>query len=170
MKLPLDDSYEQYRYWVARILAHHFLCPLVLRILLECECARLAAMRAKEKDLFRVHLSIQGIRRMFNEGLERFTEFDSNFHEAVIEASGNMIYKTILASLRQRTDAYLSKGKVSRDFCKNTIEDHQTIYESIISHQPETAAQAMRSHLMMSKTFFIGRVSSLEVTKSVSAE
>ena len=72
---------------------------------------------------------------------------DLNFHRALAEASGNLIFRLILDSLaevglasRQRTIGRIGKA--------TAIEHHAEVLNAIDARDPDAARQAMRRHIL----------------------
>jgi len=118
------------------------------RLSIEPESAGLAAQRATREQ-------IRALRRIHAE-LEAAADnaaaivADLNFHRAVAEASGNLIFRLILDSLaevglasRQRTIGRIGKAPA--------IEHHAQVLDAIEARDPEAARQAMRHHILAAR-------------------
>jgi len=121
-----------------------------VRYALEGETAALAAQRAtleqktKLADLFAALIEAHSP--------EIATQYDTAFHVLIAEASHNPLLLSLILSTRALIRDYItysyvkwgSFDEVDRD--ENVVQ-HQPILEAILSGQPETARQAMLSHL-----------------------
>ena len=115
------------------------------RLSIEPDAAGLAAQRATKEQ-------IRALRRIHAE-LEAASDntaaivADLNFHRALSEASGNLIFRLILDSLaevglasRQRTIGRIGKA--------TAIEHHARVLDAIEARDPGAARQAMHRHIL----------------------
>ncbi len=84
------------------------------------------------------------------------TEVDVHFHDVIVESAGNQRMKQILANMRYQFR--LIRGWVAKRnrleisgkanvLEIDTINEHRKIFDSLIAHDPESAAAAMAEHL-----------------------
>lgn len=115
------------------------------RLAIEPEVARLAAERATSAQIE----GLRGIQRHLEEASDSASaiEADLEWHRALVEASGNQIFRLLLDSLgdlgyasRLRTIGRIGKGPAT--------EHHALILDAIERRDPAAAAAAMRLHLM----------------------
>lgn len=129
--------------------------PLIdLRILLETECARLAARHAGENALAAIerhHRAMEAARG----NRKTFSEEDIGFHLAIAEASGNTIYATILRGLEKRCVDYANTNRGAPNWYDRVIETHGEILAAIRDGNAEQAAECMRRHLLLSRRHYI---------------
>jgi GntR family transcriptional repressor for pyruvate dehydrogenase complex len=116
------------------------------RVVIEPESARLAAERGSEE-------SVRNLRSLQDaliaaESTEEAIEVDLQFHRALAEASGNLMFRLFLDSLadisresRQRTIGRIGK--------QTAIEHHEQVVRAIERRRPQAAAKAMRYHIEM---------------------
>lgn len=116
------------------------------RMVIEPESARLAAERGSEE-------SVRNLRSLQDaliaaESTEEAIEVDLQFHRALAEASGNLMFRLFLDSLadisresRQRTIGRIGK--------QTAIEHHEQVVRAIERRRPQAAAKAMRYHIEM---------------------
>ena len=131
-----------------------FLQLIDLRILLETECARLAAHDAGEKAIAEIeshHLAMEQSRG----DRATFSAEDIAFHLAIAQASRNIIYATILRALEKRCIDYAIANRGDRDWCDGVIETHGHILAAIKDGNAEQAAETMRRHLLLSRRHYI---------------
>ncbi len=118
-----------------------------LRRLIEPQLARTAAAQAEEHDLdeLRRHLSDQ--ERCLGEGVP-FVNEDSAFHLAIAHTTKNTLLVKMVEGinelLRDSRDYSLRTAGGMRD----SFEGHQRILTAIEHHDPETAHEAMTSHIL----------------------
>ena len=123
------------------------------RILLETECARLAAGRAGPELV----ANLRSIVATMAERIDRPEEFsaaDIDFHLAIAAASGNRIYATVLHSLQARCIQYAQANRDTGSGHLRTVEAHRNIVEAVESGDPDLAAAAMNAHLQASRRHF----------------
>lgn len=132
-----------------------FLELIDFRILIEAECARLAASRATaalDAELTRIHGKMENLRGT----RDQFSKADIAFHLAIARGSGNSIYAVLLGALETRCVAFAQVNRGEGDWYSPVIETHAHILEAIKERDPEAAAEAMRQHLLGSRNQFRG--------------
>lgn len=117
-----------------------------LRMLLEPEMAARAALMATDEQLDRIRRALE---RM--EGLEddpdAYLEIDVDFHGEIAAATGNVVLAFVLDSVRELLRVSRRVTNLLNTMPETTLA-HRRIYEAILAHEPETARQAMRAHLL----------------------
>lgn len=124
------------------------------RILIETECARLAAGRldgSARKDLDRI---LQQMAQACG-SKDTFGELDIAFHLRIAHASQSRMYATLLAALEARCIDYAQTNRGSDVWYVEVIQAHQEILDALIDADAERAATAMRAHLVTSRQQFI---------------
>jgi GntR family transcriptional repressor for pyruvate dehydrogenase complex len=121
-----------------------------VREALELQAARLAARTATEQELekitvFRKLVAIQ------DRDIERETEIDLAFHEAVAAASHNPLLLRLMLSLHDLLKDYIRSTIEATPDLATTHRGHQAIYDAIVAGDSEAAAQAMSAHLHESR-------------------
>jgi GntR family transcriptional repressor for pyruvate dehydrogenase complex len=123
------------------------------RILLETECARLAAQRSDAVLIDR----LRDILREMSKNLsnpDTFSARDIDFHLVIAKASGNRILATVLNSLQERCIQFARANRGTRENHKRTVEAHRNIVDAIASGDPDLAAASMHAHLQASRRHF----------------
>jgi GntR family transcriptional regulator, transcriptional repressor for pyruvate dehydrogenase complex len=145
--------------WPSRILLDETNFPLLqlleVRQMIEPKAAALAASRATDNQLARMesHLRAQGSPA----SLETFAQEDVLFHEAVLEAAGNLVLRNLFSTLRPML--VMSRKLTARttpDLPK-ILQQHRTIFEAIRLGQPALAEEAMSQHLRTTGLDIIAR-------------
>ncbi|MGX7758598.1 FadR/GntR family transcriptional regulator [Streptomyces angustmyceticus] len=127
---------------------------LELRIALEAEAARLAALRHEPADLERMRAALDAQAELADaEGqpasgsLELYADHDVAFHRAVVEAAHNTAltatYGWFSSSVREALVGYLG----DRAMPKVAHGDHVAVLEAIAAGDPEAAARSIRDVL-----------------------
>jgi GntR family transcriptional repressor for pyruvate dehydrogenase complex len=131
-----------------------FLELIDFRILIETECARLAALNAGEqiiKELQKILDTMEKVRGTRS----KFSKADIAFHLAIARGSGNGIYSILLGALEKRCIEYAQINRGDGDWYTPVIDTHRTILEAIEAGLPDKAAEAMRKHLISSRRHFV---------------
>ncbi len=134
--------------------ADSFLQLIDFRILLETECARLAAHDAGEKALAAIeshHLAMHRARG----DRETFSQEDIAFHLAIAQASRNVIYATILRGLEKRCIDYANINRGDDSWYDRVIDSHQGILSAVRDGSAAQAAESMRRHLLLSRRHYL---------------
>jgi GntR family transcriptional repressor for pyruvate dehydrogenase complex len=124
---------------------------LELRLVIEPECAYLAALRRTSADLERMQQMLTGFEDAVAKG-DVAHHFDFGFHEAIAQASANPRMAQVLKSLEYdvshainlwRHMAQLKPWRRTQD----AIGEHRAIFALIQQQDAEGARRAMRSHV-----------------------
>lgn len=130
---------------------------LEVRILLEAEAARLAAMRATAADLIMIRRHYEAWQqaqagRADHASADEHARRDHAFHRAINEASHNPILVHMLGSLGELmlSTVYASvRHLYVRADTKAAIDSHHAkLFQAIEARDPQAAQQAARQHVM----------------------
>ncbi|MGW7572844.1 FadR/GntR family transcriptional regulator [Streptomyces sp. NPDC054765] len=127
---------------------------LELRIALEAEAARLAALRHRPADLERMRAALDAQTELadaegqpHSDSLELYADHDIAFHKAVVEAAHNTAltatYGWFSSSVKESLVNYLD----DRAMPKIVHGDHVAVMDAIAAGDPEAAQQAIRDLL-----------------------
>lgn len=134
---------------------------LEVRMGLECNAARLAAMRATETDLKAMAKSLQEMIDDLASTDKIGAGPDSAFHMAVIFATKNPVLihlmRTFYDFLFVGVKKNLSNMFMDRAALEEVIVHHQRIYEEINQRSPEGAFEAMYTHIKYVQNYFQDR-------------
>ncbi|BCX48806.1 GntR family transcriptional regulator [Haloferula helveola] len=131
-----------------------FLELIDFRILVEGECARLAAKHAGSRAISKIRKALDQMEAVRGDR-DRFSEADIAFHLAITEASGNRIYAALLGALEKRCIDYAQANRGDHDWYGGVIDHHRRIFEAIEAGQQDEASTAMRRHLLESRRQFV---------------
>jgi DNA-binding FadR family transcriptional regulator len=119
---------------------------LEMRIVLDSSAAALASTQPKSRltGLLAVLRQMQTTTE-----LHSFAELDTNFHQAVIVASGNRLFHLVFQALKEPIHSLIesslrSSPKQSR---AETLQHHVTIVDAIQNGDAQGASSAVRAHL-----------------------
>ncbi len=124
----------------------NFLSSFEVRIALEGEAARLAALRRTSDDIVRITATIQALRADIAAGTAN-TDADFDFHRAIARASGNPLLLEVLTAIlppRTAEGSQPTPGYIRGD---RVLDEHNRIAEAIVAGQAESASLAMRYHI-----------------------
>ncbi len=124
------------------------------RILLETECARLAAIHAGEKI---INIMQRALKKMEDSrgDRKRFSEADIAFHLAIAAGSKHNLFAIVLSALEKRSIEFANINRGNEEWYENAITTHKTIYEAISDGKSEEAAHAMKRHLILSRRHYV---------------
>jgi len=120
-----------------------------LRVMLECQAARLAAKNSTPIECAKLNLLMEEVNSStdMTEGEDK----DFEFHLQIAKMTGNpLIYCVLAASVQvieeiiSETRKYMRENMYSVDTIK---KEHLKIYEAIAGHDPDTAEKVMKKHL-----------------------
>lgn len=133
------------------VTATDFVEIMEVRLRLEPQLAQLAAMRARPEHIARLHALAAKIAGS-NDGDEREL-WDGMLHRLIAQAAGNRLFLALFDTVnRIRQD---NAWRAIRERARNTgsmeeaAQHHQRIVDAIERHDPVSAGEAMREHLLM---------------------
>lgn len=122
-----------------------------VRLVLEAEAARLAALRRSAEDMNEIEGALEDLRRALMSH-EPAHEEDLAFHRSIAEATANEAFVSVFNSLAVDVEPIMRAGvDISRsrppEVLAAMMREHEAIVEAIRAHDPEGASLAMRWHL-----------------------
>jgi DNA-binding GntR family transcriptional regulator len=137
------------RAYVKELSPHDFEELYVLRLTLEPVAARLAAS-ALRQDASRLLANIKATSKAAT--LLRVTQLDLDFHEIILEASGNVRLLRLWHSLRGELELWLGRLHRSKQVqtCgtrAETVRSHQRLVEAFQTKSPAECERLMRQHI-----------------------
>ena len=122
----------------------------VLRLALEPVAARLAAPALRE-DCSRLERNIKATSKATT--LLQVTQLDLDFHEIILEASGNARLLKLWHSLRSELELWLgrlhrSKQLQTRGTRAETVSSHQGVVDAFKTKSPTECERLMRQHIL----------------------
>jgi GntR family transcriptional repressor for pyruvate dehydrogenase complex len=119
---------------------------LDVRRMFEPAVARVAALRATDKDLADLQSLIDAQRQKLNAGQSAIVE-DTAFHAILARSTRNRVVMSIMATLNDllvesRTQSLLQKGRPAR-----SIDGHDAVVSALRQRDAEGASQAMYNHI-----------------------
>ena len=125
------------------------------RITVEQATARMAALRAKSKDIARIEAALQALEDSMQARTPSF-EADYQFHHAIAIASGNDVFVQMLDCARDAIEQGIDVAqKLTREGTQARIDvvisEHRQILEAIRAGDGEAAGVAMAYHLLQAR-------------------
>jgi len=122
----------------------------VLRLALEPLASRLAAPALKA-DISKLEQNLAATRRA--RSVQEVTLLDLEFHQLILEASGNARLLKLWRSLRGELELWLGRLHRShqlqtKETLRETVEAHQSIIESFKTQAPAVCERLMREHIL----------------------
>lgn len=122
----------------------------VLRLALEPLASRLAAPALKA-DILKLEKNLAATRRA--RSVQEVTLLDLEFHQLILEASGNARLLKLWRSLRGELELWLGRLHRShqlqtKETLKETVDAHQSIVESFRTQAPAVCERLMREHIL----------------------
>jgi GntR family transcriptional repressor for pyruvate dehydrogenase complex len=118
-----------------------------IREILECNGVMLAARRANAGDVRRIKETVSKMKGAVQD-VQKFSEYDFEFHVALAKASGNaMIYEMmtwIVRKVHEEYEKFRPKALFQMDEAISTAEE---IVSSVVRGEEEESARLMRDHL-----------------------
>jgi GntR family transcriptional repressor for pyruvate dehydrogenase complex len=119
---------------------------LQARQLVEPELAALAAANITETELAKLNQQL-AIMHEAGDSWERISELDVTLHMLIAEASHNPFLIRFMSSLRHLGKQSRERTSQIESIRNQAKLDHNAIVAAINNHNPDTARQAMQSHL-----------------------
>lgn len=121
---------------------------------LECMAARLCAERASEDALTRMAECIELHRSYAEKGeFEIAVDLDLRFHVILVESCGNPLIEQHAKSLLLQTRRLSQLAVYDTDYMEQFTSQHQTILDSIRSHDVVAATEAVSQHIRFVEQF-----------------
>ena len=129
---------------------------LTVRTILEIKSAELAAQCEDQVKLNRLTDIYNRMEHTFagydttdnvQVALKETLDEDIDFHTCIAECSGNPIIISMLRTIRNFLQRVSGTGMVEPKQISAVLVEHKNLYEAIMSHDPDVAAQAMKNHL-----------------------
>ncbi len=134
------------------------LAAMQARFVIEPELAKLAALSASPARIDELSALCEAMRRV--ESWEAYAELDWQFHNAIAEATGNVLlieFQRILNGVRRYviwSNVDKSTEAPSSDY--HSFDEHELILKAIASRDPLGAETAMRMHLSRTRAQIAG--------------
>ena len=144
----------------AQDVASYLRCQEV-RIALESDAARLAALRRTDDQLQAIVVAHETFSRSVREG-RMVAEEDLAFHARIVEAAGNDFYPQVLATIHETLLGFMRltlslTRTASKQRGERVLDEHRAILEAIRDGDGELARAAMTFHLSQARRRLVDR-------------
>lgn len=117
---------------------------------------QLVAQRITDAQLDHIRQIVDAMDEALRLGdLERFLELNSEFHGALVEATGNRRLVELYQGLVKEIRLFQRGGLVSGSAMEMSNREHRAIIEAIASRDGARAAAAMEHHILQGKARFL---------------
>lgn len=122
---------------------------LELRLILESQCAALAALRATGQDIEKIARTLEAMKNTDDE--EIGIQADLDFHMAIAAAANNSVLAQLISSLashmRSTIEVTRKHRLASKENFARTLEEHHAIFIAISRGESERAKALMEDHI-----------------------
>jgi len=133
---------------VAQITEKSLRDVLEVRRTLDALCAELACDRITDEEKERLKEACEEFEKATVTGdATTIAEADVALHDIIVKATGNQRLVQLINNLSEQMYRYRFEYIKDENQHNNLVEEHRMIYESIIRHDKEGAAQATRLHI-----------------------
>ncbi len=116
-----------------------------VRRYLEVPAARLTALRRSEEDVAELAKILD--ENAATDQPHRLVAYDSRFHIAIAQASGNPLLPRFISELRELLEEQSLAVLARKDRLTRAMREHAAIYQAIRAGDGDAAAAAMEAHL-----------------------
>ncbi|MBM7171492.1 FadR family transcriptional regulator [Streptomyces sp. G44] len=146
--------------WPARLRRAAVTDVYEVRMLLEVQAARLAAMRRTDEDIAVMRAALDGRGAAAAEGDAAFVDADIALHEAVVAAARNPVLTDLFAefmpALRQGLIDLLELIDVRREEADHGAASHAELVRAVESKDAEGAARVAQAELQATLRLLLG--------------
>ena len=144
----------------AQDVASYLRCQEV-RLALESDAARLAALRRTDEQLRAIDDAHEAFSRSVREG-RMAAEEDLAFHARIVEAAGNDFYPQVLATIHETLLGFMRltlslTRTASKQRGERVLDEHRAIVDAIRDGDGELARAAMTFHLSQARRRLVDR-------------
>jgi len=122
------------------------------RQLLEPAAAAQAAANANARQLYQISKAFEDMVEANSRDTEEWSRADLDFHTAIINASGNWVYRQFASAIRAALLASFRLTNRASQSHEQAILKHQDVLEAIRMRRPEAARHAMEQLIGVART------------------
>ena len=112
------------------------------RMLLECECTRLALKNATDEDFRQIETVLKTMER--HKDMDSFIEGNFAFHYALASISGNAVYAMIFDSFSNAIHFFFKIYFTSNERRDISIGQHQQLYKALCERDEAAALDSIK--------------------------
>lgn len=117
-----------------------------VRLLLETEIARLAALKRSDEQLQELSKTLRDMSREVLKG-NKGEEQDIRFHELLAKAAGNRAMEMVFAACMAAMDQSMGITQYIEGVPQQTLYEHENILDAVVRKDGAKAEDAMKQHL-----------------------
>lgn len=144
-KLELCGAIETRPQSGSYVAEHYFTSLVRARLFLESETTRLSALNRTAEDLKHMKEAKETFEK--NKAVEKHTEKDLMFHQAIASGSHNPVLVALLKLVSVEVLTYYHKYNVCLVNDKRVLEEHDQLYKAIERQDGEKAIEILTAHL-----------------------
>lgn len=119
-----------------------------LRLALESEAARHAAIRITDNQLEQLAHNIENTKKVIADGeMEKLIQLNSEFHKIVLDASGNRRFLQSVRNIEALINYYSYIIFRKNNMQTNIVQEHGRVLKAMMRHDGEAGYNAMYSHI-----------------------
>ncbi len=138
--------------WLTLLSAQDVDQLLEVREALELQTVKLATQRATDEEIKKIE-SFRKWPELKKRDAESDAENDFKFHLAIAVASHNQLLVELILSLRNLLRDYVILANELAEDMESTFQEHERVFQAILSRKPDVAAVAMSRHLAISRSW-----------------
>ena len=120
-----------------------------VRLVTECYCARLAADRADDTELKRLHDIVESSEKVTEKrNVEQLMLLDREFHDSLAHAAKNAVLVDVLRNLHERSLRFWFISLRDPKHHRDVLAQHRAIVKALQSRNPDAAEAAVRYHIL----------------------
>lgn len=128
---------------------------LEARLAIEPRSAELAAQRATARDLANISNALDAMAgQAHGTRGEGWADADLAFHTAIIEASGNWVFRQLIVTVRAALEGSIRLTGARQTSAEASLAQHRNVYDAIRRRQPAEAQAAMTWLLLSTRRDF----------------
>jgi DNA-binding FadR family transcriptional regulator len=122
-----------------------------VRVALECQMARDAAVRMSNAELDALRDALTGLERLID-STDEYLDADTDYHDMILIGSGNQLGRSIVRSIHRyaRASARYHGTSTTRADLLTSHRGHVAICERLCARDTDGAGVAMQDHIMKS--------------------
>jgi DNA-binding GntR family transcriptional regulator len=133
---------------VKPVILHDVMQMIDVRMINETQCARLAAVRAKNNDVESMAGVLSRAKRAIGDrDIHTMMTLDREFHQIVAGASKNSELAEVIRKLNERSLRFWYISFTTPDHHHRFQRQHEAVFEAIRKHDADAADRAMRVHI-----------------------
>ncbi|MCB8890206.1 FadR/GntR family transcriptional regulator [Vreelandella malpeensis] len=144
----LDPTISEWMTGLTRLDPALIRAIYAFRLSAEPAVAALAARTARPEDLECLRQAYDGMAESAEQDRQRHAEFDVRFHDAIYQASDNLVWRQVGHLLRPCIMALVQDSQSRLDTLADSLTRHRRLMDAIIQGDEQAASHAAREVLL----------------------